>query len=82
MTFAMCFELAASLVEQFGTTRDAAAALENEALRLRRNWSTYPVKAPGEREYLSWFPVQSQRRDDPLPEVIATRFRHVEVCDD
>ena len=57
MTFALSFELAATLIAQFATTSDASAALENEALKLRRRWSMYPVAANGEREYQSWLGI-------------------------
>jgi hypothetical protein len=73
MTFAMMFELAANFVEQFSSISDAAIALEAEALKLRRKWSRLPVKAPGEREYQSWF-----REED---ESVAKRFAHVEVSE-
>lgn len=52
--YATAFEIAAKFVEQFATGEAAAAALEYEAVKLMRQWSTYPVAAPGEREYRSW----------------------------
>lgn len=48
------FELAAKFIEQFATVDEAAAALEWEAVKLRRKLSSYSVAAPGEREYRSW----------------------------
>ena len=54
MHYAGAFEIAAKFIEQFPDCQAAAAALDYEAVKLRRKWTSYRVAAPGELEYRSW----------------------------
>ena len=51
---AMAYEMAARMIAKCETVEEAAAGLEYEAIKIRRHWGSYPIAAPGEREYRSW----------------------------